>query len=77
MYFETDCMQTPIEEWERLMKGARKCSYKRLVSLIKKNLPDMYEELALAFYNPYCEQCAQTKTHYILVSSATEFFIHK
>ena len=59
------------------MKGAKKASYKRLVSRIKKELPSLYMELALQFPNPYAEECRQTKTHYILVHSAIEFFIHK
>ena len=71
------CVQTTIDEWQQLMKGARKASYKRLVQRIKHELPDLYDALALNFYNPYWEQCQQTKTHYILVSSAIEYFIHK
>ena len=59
------------------MKGARKASYKRLVSRIKKELPSLYMELALQFPNPYADECRQTKTHYILVHSAIEVFIHK
>lgn len=77
MYLETTCVNCGIEKWNELMKGARKCSYKRLVAKIKKELPDLYESLCLNFYNPYEEQCQQTKTHYILVSSAIEYFIHK
>ena len=59
------------------MKGAKKASYKRLVSRIKNELPSLYTELSLQFPNPYADQCRQTKTHYILVHSAIEFFIHK
>ena len=59
------------------MKGAKKASYKRLVSRIKNELPSLYMELSLQFPNPYADQCQQTKTHYILVHSAIEFFIHK
>lgn len=59
------------------MKGARKASYKRLVSRIKKELPSLYMDLALQFPNPYADECRQTKAHYILVHSAIEFFIHK
>ena len=77
MYFQTCCSQTTIDEWQQLMKGARKASYKRLVQRVKHELPDLYKALALDFYNPYWEQCKQTKTHYILVSSAIEYFIHK
>lgn len=78
MYYETNCMQCDsIDNWNKLMKGARKCSYKRLVARIKKELPKLYDALALNSYNPYAEQCRQTKTHYILVHSAIEYFIRK
>ncbi len=77
MYYETNCTSCNIDKWNELMRGARKCSYKRLVARIKKELPELYNELSLNFYNPWAESCQQTKTHYILVHSATEYFIHK
>lgn len=77
MYYDTNCTQVTIDKWNALMKGAQKASYKRLVSRIKKELPGLYTELALQFPNPYADECRQTKTHYILVHSAIEFFIHK
>lgn len=77
IYYETNCTSVNIEEWNLLMKGARKCSYQRLVTKIKKELPDLYRDLCLEFYNPFEEQCKQTKTHYILVHSAVEYFIRK
>ncbi len=77
MYLETTCCGCGIERWNALMKGARKCSYKRLVARIKKELPDLYESLALNFYNPWDEQCQQTKTYFILVHSGIEYFIRK
>ena len=77
MRYETNCTEISLDKWNELMRGARKASYKKLVGLIKKNLPKLYKELALDFPNPYAEQCKQTKTHYILVSSAIEYFIQK
>lgn len=77
MCYETDCTAISIDEWNRLMKGARKCSYKKLVKKIKDELPELYHALSLNFPNPYDEQCKQTKTHYILVHSAIEYFIKK
>lgn len=77
MYYETNCTCTTIDEWYRLMKGARKCSYKRLVRQIRKDLPSLYQSLALQYYNPFAEQCCQTKTHFILVHSGIEYFLHK
>ena len=77
MYLECTCSDININRWNELMKGARKCSYKRLVARIKREMPELYNDLALDYYNPYEEQCKQTKTHYILVSSMIEYFIRK
>ena len=57
------------------MTGARKASYKNLKRKIKSELPELYYALGLNFPNP--QACKQTKTHYILVHSAIEYFIHK
>ncbi len=59
------------------MKGAKRMSYKRLVSRVKREMPELYGALALNLCNPWADQCKQTKTHYILVHSAIEYFIHK
>ena len=77
MYYETNCSCISIERWNELMRGARTCSYKRLVNRIKKELPELYRDLCLSYYNPFEEQCKQTNTHYILVHSAIEYFIRK
>jgi hypothetical protein len=77
MYLETDCTSIGINRWNELMKGARKANYQRLVKRIKKELPDLYDGLMLDFYNPWSDQCKQTRTHFILVHSAIEYFIKK
>ena len=77
MYLECTCSDIGIGRWNELMKGSRPLNYRWLVNRIKKNLPDLYTGLALDYYNPYCEQARVTKTHYILVSSAIEYFIKK
>lgn len=66
-----------MSEWKALMKGARKCSYKKLAKRIKQELPGLYHELALQYYNPFEGQCKQTKIHFILVHSGIEYFLHK
>ncbi|KAA5287152.1 hypothetical protein F2Z06_19995 [Phocaeicola dorei] len=48
-----------------------------LVKRIKKEIPNLYNSLALDFPNPYASQCRSTPTHYILVHSAIEYFIKK
>ena len=77
MYLETDCTSIDIKRWNELMKGARKANYQRLVKKIKKELPDLYQSLMLDFYNPWSDQCVQTRTHFILVHSAIEYIIKK
>ena len=77
MYLEYTCETISLSKWERLMQGARKASYKKLVRLIKKEIPELYSSLSLDLYNPWENDCKQTKTHYILVHSAIEYFIRK
>lgn len=77
MYLEFTCISISLNQWNELMKGARKASYKKLVSMIKKEIPQLYYDLALNFSNPYQYQCKQTKTHFILVHSSIEYFINK
>lgn len=71
------CVNITQSEWDNLMKGARPLNYEWLKRRIKKNLPNLYNDLCLDYYNPWCEQCKVTKTHYILVHSAIEYFIRK
>lgn len=77
MYYDTCCCKITTDEWNKLMTGARKTSYKSLKRKIKSELPELYYALGLNFPNPYWQACKQTKTHYILVHSAIEYFIHK
>jgi hypothetical protein len=77
MYLEYTCASINICKWEQLMKGARKMSYKKLIKLIKENIPALFKDLALDLYNPWNDSTKQTDTHYILVHSAIEYFISK
>ena len=77
MQYETNCSQVTQDEWHSLMRGARKCSYRLLVKRIKEELLMLYNSLCLNLNNPWCEDCKQTKTHYILVHSAIEYFTRK
>jgi hypothetical protein len=77
MFLECTCADITQARWDELMKGAKPCSYKRLVSRIKKQMPELYKALDLHLLNPWHEQAAATKTHWILVWSATEYFIKK
>jgi hypothetical protein len=77
MTFECSCKGISVERWNELMKGARRVNYTRLVRKIKQELPTLFQELALDFYNPWENECKQTRTHYILVHSGIEYFIRK
>lgn len=77
MIYECCCEDITFDKWKVLMHGARKCSYKRLIPKIKREIPSLYEQLMLDVPNPYAEQCRQTDTHYILVHSMIEYFIRK
>ncbi|RHO63747.1 hypothetical protein DW083_21745 [Parabacteroides sp. AF48-14] len=77
MYYETNCTEITAEQWSELMRNNRKCSYKRLIGKLKRYLSELYDSLCLQYPNPYDGQCWQTKTHYILVHSAIEYFINK
>ena len=75
--YECCCADIRIDEWNNKMRGARPCSYKRLVERIRKDCPEMYQALNLDLWNPYAEQCRRTPNYFVLVSSATEYFFRK
>ena len=77
MFLECTCADITIDKWEELMQNAKPVKYNKLLKLIKNNIPDLYDALALQFPNPYEDQASETKTHYILVHSAIEYFIKK
>lgn len=77
MYLECTCQDITKNRWDELMKGSRPIKYNWLVNKVKRELPKLYGELMLEYYNPYANQCRVTKTHYILVHSMIEYFIKK
>ena len=77
MYLECTCSQISIEKWKQKMKNSRPLNYGWLVRRIKKQLPLLYKELCLEFYNPWENQCRVNREYYILVHSAIEYFIRK
>ena len=75
--YTTSCCEINQSEVDRLMEGARPCSYDNLVAQIRTDEPDIYRKLALDWSNPYAKQCTETDTHYILVHSLIEYFFEK
>lgn len=74
---ECTCQDITQSEWDNLMKGKRKLNYEWLVKKIKKDCPDIYDDLRLDLKNPYSEYTFVTKTHYILTHSSVEYFFRK
>jgi len=62
-----------LSVWNKLMKGAVRANKKKINSLVKRLLPDLYESLALNYHNPY--KYFRTKTHLVLVHSSIEYFL--
>ena len=55
------------------MAGATRADHRFVNSLVRKHLPDLYEDLSLNLRNPY--HYFKTRRHLILVHSAIEFFL--
>lgn len=77
MELEYTCNEITLDKWNDLMNGAKPINYDWLKNKIRKHLPDLYKDLHLDCCNPYGQQSKVTKTHYILVHSAIEYFIKK
>ena len=77
MILECMCTDITLEKWKNLMKGKKRISYRWLVQKIRRELPVIYKELDLEFYNPWEEQTYSTRTHYVLTHSAIEYFFRK
>lgn len=70
---ECNCTQITQWKWDELMQDHVRASKKEINRLVKIHLPDLYDSLCLDFRNPY--DYYRTKTHFILVHSAIEYFI--
>jgi hypothetical protein len=73
IYLECTCENIRINKWDKLMEGATRANHKTINRLVKEHLPDLYNSLALEYYNPY--NYFKTKTHLILVHSSIEYFL--
>ena len=74
---ECSCISISQHKWNILMEGSVKANGSIIRKLIKKFLPELYNNLALDYYNPYESQSVRTKTHYVYVHSGIEYFIKK
>ncbi len=69
------CISSGPEKWDQYMKGTVKANGKKIRLLIKKHLPDLYNELTLQFYNPYEKQCYRKEGLLVYTHSMIEYFI--
>ena len=72
---EATCVGINQDKWDEYMAGTKPACGKRIRGIIKKNLPDLYNDLALDFPNPYEGQCVRKKGLLVYVHSAIEYFI--
>lgn len=70
---ESTCVGIGLTKWEQNMEGAKRANKKEINRIVKRLLPDLYDQLALDFYNP--NQYFKTERHLILVHSMIEYFI--
>lgn len=69
------CVNCGVYQWEKLMENTTKANGERIRLLIKKHLPELYDSLALNFYNPYESKCVKKPGLLVYVHSAIEYFL--
>lgn len=72
--YYANCTCITIQQHEKLMANSTKANGKKIRQLIKKNCPDLAEEIALNFYNPYEWQSRKKDGLLIYVHSGIEYF---
>lgn len=75
LLLETTCVDTSINEWNKLMENSVKANGSKIRNLIKIFIPELYADLMLQYYNPFEHQSKRTKTHFIYVHSGIEYFL--
>ena len=73
MFLECTCAEITERQHDNLYAGATVANKKVVDKLVKRHLSDLYSYLALELRNPY--RYYKTKTHLILIHSATDYFI--
>ena len=73
LWLEATCSGINLAQWNRWMDGATRADHRQIDSLVRKHLPNLYEELSLNLWNPY--HYYKTRRHLILVHSAIEYFL--
>ena len=71
--YECNCTQMSKRKWDSYMADAKRANKFEINRLVKILLPDLYEQLALDYYNPY--NYYRTPSHLIVIHSGIEYFI--
>ena len=71
--YKANCTEINQDEWQELMQNATIADKRKVNLLIKRFLPDFYQNLNLNFFNPY--KYYKTKSCLVVVHSAIEYFI--
>ena len=69
-----NCMGISIKKWESYMLNTTKANGKKIKSLIKKHLPDLYESIGLEFPNPFEHKSVKKDGLLVYVHSGIEYF---
>jgi hypothetical protein len=72
--YYANCTSINIKEHEKLMSNSTKANGKKIRQLIKKNCPELTDQLTLNFPNPYEHQSRKKEGMLIYVHSAIEYF---
>jgi hypothetical protein len=73
LVLEATCANVSIREWDKLYENTTRANKASINRLVKKHLPELFEDLSLDLRNPY--EYYKSSTHLILVHSATDYFI--
>ena len=73
LWLEATCSGISLAQWERWMAGATRADHRLIDRLVRKHLPELYDDLRLDLRNPY--HYFKTRRHLILVHSAIEYFL--
>ena len=71
----SDSTRMTLRQFDFLMEGAVKANGSKIRRMIKQQIPDLYESLALEYNNPYESNSKRTPTHYVYVHSGIEYFL--
>jgi len=73
LVYEANCTCVSPCKIDYLMNGATPANKRWIDKLVKEHLPDLFDDLAIQYHNPY--RYYKTKTHFILVHSGIEYFL--